>query len=66
MTGISDDGVRYGVLQFGDKVYQEVSLGAAKNLQEFITKILKIRYRDDSHNNLDAAIEAATEMLETR
>ena len=66
MTGVSDDGVRYGVLQFGDRVYQEIPLGAAKNLQEFITKILKIKYRNDGHNNLDAAIEAATKMLETR
>ncbi len=66
LTGASGDGIRYGVLQFGDKVYQELPLGAAPNLKEFIPKILNIKFRNDSYNNVAAAIEAATEMLETR
>ena len=65
MTEISHDGIQYGVLQFGDKVYQEIPLGAAHNLQEFISKVLNIKFRNDSHNNVATAIEAATEILET-
>ncbi len=66
VIGVSEDGSRYGVLQFGDKVYQEIPLGVSHNLQEFIRTVLKVKFRNDSNNDVEAGIEAATEMLERR
>ncbi len=66
MTGISDEGFRYGVLQFGNKVYPEIPLGATHNLQTFVHDVLNIKFRNDSYSDVTSAIEAATQMLETR
>ncbi len=66
VTGLSDEGFRYGVLQFGNKVYQEMPLGATHNLQTFIPQVLNITFRNDGYNDVEAAIRAATQMLETR
>ena len=66
VLGVSEGGAQYGVLQFGDNVYQEIPLGDSHNLQEFIRTILKVEFRNDSNNDVEAAIEAATEMLEHR
>ncbi len=66
MTGISDEGFRYGVLQFGSKVYQEIPLGVTHNLQTVVHDVLNIKFRNDRYSDVRAAIEAATQMLETR
>ena len=66
MTGISDKSFRYGVLQFGNKVYQEIPLGATHNLQTFVHDVLNIKFRNGGYSDVGAAIEAATQMLETR
>ncbi len=66
VTGVSDNGLQYGVLQFGDKVYQEIPLGAAHNLQEFISEAQNIKFKNDNYNDVEGAIEAATEMLKAR
>ncbi len=66
VTGVSNEGFRYGVLQFGSSVYQEIPLGAAHNLQTFIPKVLNIKFKNDGYNDACSAIEAATQMLETR
>ena len=66
VTGVSDDGVRYGVLQFGDKVYEETALGSAHNLREFVSKVVNIVFRNDDNNDIAGALDAAREMLETR
>ena len=66
VTGVSDDGIQYGILQFGDNVYQEIPLGAAHNLQEFISKVQNIKFKNDNYNDVEGAIEAATEMLKAR
>ncbi len=66
VTGVPGDAVQYGVIQFGDKVYPEIPLGSAHNLQEFMPKVMTMKFRNDSYNDVEAAIEAATEMLENR
>ncbi len=66
VTGVSDDGVRYGILQFGDQVYEEIPLGSAHNLREFVRKVLNIAFRNDDKNDITGALKAAREILETR
>ncbi len=66
VIGVSEGGSRYGVLQFGDNVYQEIPLGDAHNLREFVGKVLKLKFRNDHSNDVEAAIEAAADMLERR
>ena len=66
VIGVSEGGSRYGVLQFGDKVYQEIPLGDAHNLREFVGKVLKLKFSNDHNNDVEGGIEAATEMLERR
>ena len=66
MWGVSDDGIRVGLLQYGNKVYTELELGAARNLREFTSRTLHVQYRNDGYNDLSAALEAATEMLKSR
>ncbi len=66
VTGLSDEGFSYSVLQFGNKVYQEIPLGAAHNLQTFIPRVLNITFRNDEYNDVEGAIRAATQMLEAR
>ncbi len=66
MWGISDDGIRVGILQYGTKVYTELELGAVHTLREFTSTILHIQYRNDDYNSLSGALEAATEMLQSR
>ncbi len=65
-TGVSNEGFRFGVLQYGSKVYQEIPLGAAHNLQTYIPKVLSIKFKNDDLNDIEAALEAGTKMLGTR
>ncbi len=65
MTTVSDDGARYGVMQFGDRVYEEVPLGATHNLREFVHQVLKLVFRNDDNNDLASGLDAARDMLET-
>ncbi len=66
MGSISDDGVRYGVIQFGNKAYTETELGATHNFKQFLSVMLNIRFRNDDYNDVPGALEAAIDMLTSR
>ena len=63
---VSDDGVRVGVIQFGNKIYTEAELGATHNLKQCVSVLLNIRFRNDNYNDVPGALEAAIDMLNTR
>ncbi len=62
MAGFPHDAIRFGILQYGSKVYTELELGSARTVREYISAILKIRYRNDDYNNVSGAIEAGIQM----
>ncbi len=64
--GVSDNGVRVGVIQFGNTIYTETELGATRNLKQFLSVLLKVRFRNGNYNNVSAALEGAIDMLNTR
>ena len=66
MGDVSDDGMRMGVIQFGNKAYTESELGATHNFKQFLSVLLNIQFRNDEYNDVPAALEAAIDMLNTR
>ncbi len=65
MVHVSDEAFRVGVIQFSNKAYSEVKLGDTHNLRELVSRLLKIRFRNEN-NSVPAAIEAGIEMILTR
>ncbi len=66
MGGISDDGVRVGVIQFGNKAYTETELGATHNLKQFLAVTSNMQFRNDDYNDVPGALDAAINMLNTQ
>ncbi len=64
--GVSHDGNRMGVIQFGNKAYTETELGATLNLEQFIAVLQNIRFRKDNYSDVPGALEAAIDMHRIR
>ncbi len=64
--GVSDSGIRFGVIQFGNRIYTETQLGATPNLKEFLSVLLNIQFRNDNYNDVPGALEGGIDMLNTR
>ncbi len=66
MSNISVDVLRFGLLQFGNKVYAEIELGAVHNLRGLVSRLLAIQYKNDDNSDVSGALEAAIDMLKIR
>ncbi len=62
-TGERLDDQRYGVIQIGNKAYNELELGDAKNLKETVKSILNIEYKDEDNHNIPDAMEMMIDMF---
>ena len=61
MTGVSDNGFRYGVLQFGDRIYTEFELGASGDVNDLVSTVVNMECRNDDYNDVPGRYVYLTE-----
>ncbi len=59
----SPDAQRYGVIQIGNKAYNELELGATNNMKETVKTLLNIEYSDEENHNVPKAMEMMIDMF---
>ncbi len=57
------DAQSYGIIQIGNKAYNELELGDAKNMKETVQATLNIEYRNEEKHNIPKAMEMMIDMF---
>ncbi len=61
--GESHDAQRYGIIQIGNKPYNELQLGDAKNFKETVKVLLNIEYTGEEKHDIPEAMEMMMDMF---